>query len=155
MDVTVRQMLIEDAPVASELVKRVFEGFVKPDLEPGGWEALCIYLDPPAFAQRLGLDHIVLLAEVDGVTAGLAEIRHMQHVSLLVVDHRFFGKGIGRRLLAEAIDRCRTCDTELKQVTVHASRYAIGFYERRGFKALSDELVKDGVRFTPMAIDFD
>ena len=148
-------MRADDAQMASELVKRVFEGFVRPDLEPGGWEALCIYLDAAAFAQRLDLDHVVLLAETNGVLAGLSEIRHLQHVSLLVVDHRFFGKGIGRQLLAASIEECRKRNSELERVTVHASRYAIGFYERRGFTAMSEELVKDGVRFTPMALDFE
>jgi predicted GNAT family N-acyltransferase len=34
--------------------------------------------------------------------------------------------------------------------TVNSSPYAVEFYEKRGFEKVSEEQLKDGIRFTPM-----
>ena len=39
---------------------------------------------------------------------------------------------------------------KIRAVTVNASPYAVGFYEKNGFVALNKEQKADGIRFTPM-----
>lgn len=39
---------------------------------------------------------------------------------------------------------------KIRAITVNASPYAVGFYEKNGFTALDKEQEADGIRFTPM-----
>ena len=39
---------------------------------------------------------------------------------------------------------------KIRAITVNASPYAVGFYEKNGFTVLDKEQEADGIRFTPM-----
>ena len=39
---------------------------------------------------------------------------------------------------------------KIRAITVNASPYAVGFYEKNGFVTLDKEQKTDGIRFTPM-----
>ena len=41
----------------------------------------------------------------------------------------------------------------ITHVTVNASPYAVGFYHKIGFMDVSEEIEKDGIRFTPMRME--
>jgi predicted GNAT family N-acyltransferase len=43
--------------------------------------------------------------------------------------------------------------TGITFVTVNSSPYAVEFYHKMGFVNLSDEIEKDGIRFTPMRME--
>ena len=59
------------------------------------------------------------------------------------------GRGIGRRLLHEGV---KTAISRMKaeEIYLEAQTYAIGFYEREGFQAVSDEFLEDGIPHVKM-----
>jgi ribosomal protein S18 acetylase RimI-like enzyme len=97
-----------------------------------------------ATAERLGTDR-VLLAARDGdagspiagavqlVRATAANGRHRGEIQRLAVraDHR--GRGLGRALLAAAVDRARRDGLRLLWLTTHDGTAADGFYESAGW----------------------
>lgn len=149
--IELRELRPAELSAAIEKVVEVFSEFVRPDLTEGGWTKLLEYLDTGAAIARAG-DHVTIGAFDGGALVGVLEIRRTTHISLLVVDKRNFGRGVARRLLTEACERCHQADASIEQLTVNASRYAIEAYRRLGFLETAEEMVVDGIRFTPMAL---
>jgi len=69
---------------------------------------------------------------------------------LIFVESQYQGKGIGKGLIDEAIKICQNRNPGLKSITVSSSPNSKTFYERIGFRAQSDEVDEDGMRYTPM-----
>lgn len=146
----IRALEPEELDPAVALVLRVFEEFVRPDLSDAGWAKLLEYIDPEA-ARARAAEHVMLAALEGGLLVGVLEIRQARHISLLAVERASLGRGIARSLLGRCIEICRETNPELDRLTVHSSRHAIEAYRRLGFEALGEEMVMDGVLFTPMA----
>lgn len=86
--------------------------------------------------------HLKHSEATEGVSKGLS--RHfpipVAILARLAVDERHQGRGLGARLLADALERvCRAAqEVAVRAVVVHAiSDAAAGFYESFGFRALS------------------
>lgn len=141
----------EEIDAAIEIVREVFEEFVRPDLGAGGWDQLLKYVNGDAARDRLASDHLMFVAEQDGGIIGVLEVRQASHISLLVVAPDWFGKGVARELMRKGVETCLGANPALDRITVHASRYAVEVYRRLGFEAIGGELEMDGIRFTPMA----
>ena len=87
-------------------------------------------------------NEIELLAEVDGVVAGLAgidaiggreKVRHRADFGISI-DRQFWGLGIGRALLDACIDCARNAGYEQVELTVVAeNERAIALYRKAGF----------------------
>jgi predicted GNAT family N-acyltransferase len=60
------------------------------------------------------------------------------------------GLGIGAGLLARVIDMAR--QLEFAEVTLHAQRHAIGFYQRFGFVAAGPEFEEAGIPHRQMKL---
>jgi GNAT superfamily N-acetyltransferase len=131
-------------------VHRVFDQAIAPTYTEKGQRNFKEYADPGEMSRRVGADHFVLLADVEGDLVGMIEVRRHRHVSLLFVEPQFQGKGIGKVLLEKAVELCRASDPQLREMTVNSSPNALGAYERMGFAATSGEQVISGVRFVPM-----
>ena len=74
--------------------------------------------------------------------------------SLLFVKASHPRRGVARKLFAVAKMSCK--EENKKKVgkafiTVNASPYAVEVYKKLGFSRLSEEQIKDGIRFTPMS----
>lgn len=80
--------------------------------------------------------------EHDGAVAGFYKVargeihtRHVAYVSLLAIDPALEGKGIARRMMAEALDRLRGEGVKRVELTVESTNpRAIEFYRRLGFE---------------------
>ncbi len=81
---------------------------------------------------------------------GMLGIRNENHISLLFVEDQYHKKGIGKALLLYAFRQARVFGIE--GFTVNAAPYATEFYHKIGFEDVSQEVVADGIRFTPMQI---
>ena len=68
---------------------------------------------------------------------------------VLTIQH---GTGLGGRLLNEGISQIKE-RMNPKQLYIEAQSYAIGYYERVGFKVCSEEFLEDGIPHVQMTLD--
>lgn len=66
---------------------------------------------------------------------------------------RQHGTGLGGRLLKTGIEQIQK-KMKAKQIFIEAQSYAIGFYERKGFRIVSDEFLEDGIPHVKMVLNF-
>lgn len=60
------------------------------------------------------------------------------------------GTGLGARLLHDAVALARQMNPHANEIWMEAQRYAIGFYEREGFRVTSDPFLEDGIEHVEM-----
>jgi len=143
-----------EVPEVCKLVEKVFMQFEAPEYSAEGIIEFMKYIRPEAVRERqLGGLHFILRCRADGKIVGVIEVRNLDHVCLLFVDADYQRKGIARRLWQDALRKCLDRVPSLTQVSVNSSPYAISVYEKLGFKAVKEEQVVNGIRFTPMVID--
>ncbi|MCR5735923.1 MAG: GNAT family N-acetyltransferase [Lachnospiraceae bacterium] len=95
-------------------------------------------------------EYVAYGAFIDKQMVGIIGIRNSNHISLLFVQTEYHHRGIASTLM----DRCIN---DLKQkgissMTVNSSPYAVGFYHKKGFEAVSEEIMTEGIRYTPMKL---
>lgn len=66
---------------------------------------------------------------------------------------KYRGQGIGAMVLEAAIEVARN-HYHASCVRLEAQTYAIGFYEKKGFKVCGDEFLEDGIPHVPMVLIF-
>lgn len=131
----------ENLAQALALVERVFMQFEAPDYLPEGTITFRAFLHDPEAVALL----VFYGAYVEDQLVGVLATRGNSHIALFFVEPCFQRQGVGRALFQAAREACL-----LDEMTVNASPYAIEIYKKLGFHALSEEQLKDGIRFTPM-----
>lgn len=81
---------------------------------------------------------------------GVIALRTGQHISLLFVRGKFHHLGVATKLMKVVENEVLAQNPKIRAITVNASPYAVGFYEKNGFVTLDKEQKTDGIRFTPM-----
>ena len=81
---------------------------------------------------------------------GVIALRTGQHISLLFVRGKFHHLGVATKLVEIVENEVLAQNPKIRAVTVNASPYAVGFYEKSGFVPLDKEQKANGIRFTPM-----
>ncbi len=149
----IRPILPEDIQPATDLVRRVFQESVAPLYGPDGVREFMAYASLEPFTQRLRENHLAFVAEDEyGTLVGMVEVRDHRHLSLLFVETAHQRNGIGRGLIASAIEACRAARPGLTGLTVNASPNSVGAYQKTGFVAVEPEQEKNGIRFVPMVL---
>lgn len=141
--VKVRRMEPDTMGEALALVWRTFSKFEAPEYSPMGIAEFHSFINSPADMAKLTFYE----ARINGELVGVLAMRG-HHISLFFVDEQFHRRGVGRALFEYMKNEC-----EHKTFTVNSSPYAVGFYIELGFKPLSGELCKNGIKFTPMEAD--
>ena len=62
------------------------------------------------------------------------------------------GKGLGRELMQNAIEAVKE-NFEFEKILISAQKYAIGFYEKFGFKVTSEVYLEDDIEHVRMELD--
>ena len=91
----------------------------------------------------------LMIALDDNKIIGAASVRDRRHLSLLFVDEAYHYRGVGRTL----VDRlCDYVKTQLGEpcMTVRSSPYAVDFYKKIGFRAVSPQECIEGMFVTAM-----
>jgi GNAT superfamily N-acetyltransferase len=87
--------------------------------------------------------------EGDGKILGFIAMRDQNHLFHLFVAKAHQGKGVGRRLWENALQRARDGSNPLL-FTVNSSPNAVPVYRKFGFKEVSARVQANGVAFIPM-----
>lgn len=103
-----------------------------------------------ALAARITQDNLMWLAEVAGQPAGLIELKQGRHIAMLFITPELQRRGIGRRLVAEAIKRARS-----DVLTVSASLPSVPAYLGYGFRRSGDVGESMGIIYQPMELRAD
>jgi len=155
-EVSIREMRQGEETLISEFVEAVFARVVAPQFMKEGQDEFRSYIKPSAMAERRRAgNHFLLVAEtLDKISglAGIIEVKGCDHISLFFVDTSLQGKGVGRALLLQAIEKCKKQGS--KSLTVNSAPSAIPAYEHFGFVRLDEEQLKHGIRFLPMKLVF-
>ena len=104
----------------------------------------CLYVDPDGrdfgsvqvFASKG--ERIIACLRIYGKEAGVVQIGRVAVIESLR------GSGIGRMMMRQAI-RYVTENSTDEKIYIEAQTYAIGFYEKLGFKVISDEFLDEGI----------
>ncbi len=151
-----RKLKTTDLKEASDLIWRVFSEFEAPEYSNEGIENFRKFINVDNLKANLESENMVFFGcyLMTGKIIGLISMRSQNHISLLFVDKMFHRNGIAKDLFGLLKKHLlETCDT-ISSITVNSSPYAVNAYAHLGFTKVSDEQIKDGIRFIPMKYDF-
>lgn len=146
----VRWAAVEEWEPTMKMIWRTFLKFEASDYtEEGIQNFLDFITDEKLFHAFLRGDYQMMVALDEGKVVGAASVRNRNHLSLLFVDEPYHRRGIGRRLL-ECF--CSYLRSEMGEhyMSLKAAPYAVDFYKKIGFQAVSPEEEVGGIRVTSM-----
>lgn len=130
---------------ALDLALRVFMAYEAPDYNAEGIKNFSEFV-----ADKEKTNALAMYGAYQGnELVGMGGTRNGgRHICLLFVDPKFHKNGIGRKL----VETMRRKSPEAI-ITVNSSPYAVEIYKKIEFVATDNELVNDGIRYTPMQCD--
>lgn len=154
--VSVRLMHHWEVTEVAALIRKTYDQFVASDYPEEGNNTFYQYIEEDMLRARLdSTNHFAYVAEENDRILGVIEMRNNNHCSLLFVDSESHSNGIARKLFGEALSRCLEKVPELKEISVHASPYAVMAYERLGFAKNGQEQMESGIIYQPMVLELD
>lgn len=147
----IRPATLADATPISALVIALSREFIVPDLSPEGAENLLGDMTPEATRGFMEQGFRYHLAEAGDELVGFVATRDNSHLYHLFVATTHQRRGLARQLWETAKASCLAA-ADTTRFTVNSSRYALPVYRRFGFVAVSDEVERKGVRYTPMEL---
>ena len=140
--------------VAMALVWKTFLVFEAPVYLPEGVKSFENFITDRALKRMFEMgSYQMLVAIYEEKIIGMITLRDRTHISLLFVEEQYHFMGVGRALVKHLCHYLRDEAGE-RRVTVNASPYGVEFYHRIGFSDLGPETASDGIRYTPMEIQF-
>lgn len=115
-------------------------------------EQTCVYQDLDGKDQ----DSMHVIGRIDGELAAYLRMFYKDETKKVVrigrVLTRQRQKGLGMELVLAALKAAEE-KMQAEQIYVEAQSYAIGFYEKAGFRVISDEFLDDGIWHVQMIKD--
>ena len=137
-----RPMLPADVPLLAEIFRAAIEELTADDYSEGQQEAWASAADDEeAFGAKLAHE-LTLVATYGGAAVGFAALAGNTRIDMLYVHPAAAGQGAGA-MLCDALEKLAAARGS-KEITVHASDAARGFFEKRGFSARSRNTVSLG-----------
>ena len=152
-----RLMRSGDEEAVSQLVQKSFHRFIAGDYKPEGLKTFLEDTSSKGISRILGKWPLAIVAEAkggsgDAAIVGVLALRLANHISLFFVEESWHGKDVGTLLLKEAVRRTQKAHPDVHAITVNSSPYAVGFYEKMGFKRRGPEQYMDGMLVNPMKL---
>jgi len=132
------------------MIQTVFDRFIAPTFKDEGIEHFRSFIRSADLQERLALGSVIMTARFDKQLAGMIEIRDGNHIALLFTDERFQQRGVAKRLLHSALEKCRENQLAAGKLTVNAAASSVAIYERLGFACTDGPQEKYGIHFVPM-----
>lgn len=92
-----------------------------------------------------------LLATYENQPIACLRIIHYQKIGRMAVIKQWRGFGLGAALLQKAISICK--ERGSKSIYLSAQKHAINFYQKAGFKQISEEYCDVDIRHVDMQLD--
>lgn len=143
----IRPLSHDDVDAASRLCMAAFIDSVAYTLADEGIATFRRLATAEAFASRINEDNLMWVAEVAGQPAGLIELKQGRHIAMLFISPELQRRGIGRRLIAEAIKHARS-----DMLTVSASLPSVPAYLDYGFHCSAEVSESMGIIYQPMEL---
>lgn len=137
----------EDLDAILELGTSVNEEHVVPLLNAEGQQAIRIAFKSDIDKVKDPDIYSVIKASVGHDIVGYIGWREENYLGHLYVKTDYHGFGVAKQLV-EAMTKM----SGAKLIRVKASIYALGFYQKVGFKATSEELSINSIRYVPMEL---
>lgn len=135
---------------AMDLVWRTFLKFEGGDYSTEGIHNFLDFIsDEKLYASFLQGDYQMMVAIDQGRIIGVASVRSGNHLSLLFVEEAYHKMGIGRSLMKQMFRYLKEEAGE-RYISLNASPYAVNFYRKLGFRAVTPEEEYSGIRVTSM-----
>lgn len=137
-----RPMLPTDVPLLAEIFRAAIEELAAEDYSESQQEAWASTADDEEeFGKRLA-GELTLVATYGGSAVGFASLADNTKIDMLYVHPAAAGQGAAA-LLCDALEKLATA-RGAKELTVDASDTARGFFEKRGFAAMTRNTVTVG-----------
>jgi len=147
MEFTFEKVTHRDLDSILTLGESVNEEHVVPLLNEEGQQAIRIALKADIDKVKNTDIYSAVKATIDNEIIGYIAWREENYIGQLYVKTEYHGFGVAKRLVEEMI-----LMSGATLIRVKASVYALGFYGKVGFKAMSEELSINGIRYVPMEL---
>ena len=149
---SIRTLYRKEWEEAMQLAWDTFLVFEAPDYSVKGVYNFKSFVRDPLLKKMFTYgEYIAIGAFSDRRMVGIIGVRNTNHISLLFVDRDYHRNGIASSLIDRYVRDAKK--KGITYVTVNSSPYAVDFYHKIGFVNITDEVEKDGIRFTPMRLE--
>lgn len=150
----IRKVKSDEVDEALGLALEVFMEFEAPDYKSEGVETFRALLNDENYIQGYKQEICPMYAAFDnGKIIGLIGMRENKtHINLAFVKKEYHRKGVATEIFRYLLSDLRKENPELSETTLNSSPYGLPFYLHLGFIPQSEELEKDGIRYTPMKL---
>ena len=125
---------------ALELIWEVFEEFEVPDYEEMGIQTFRHFIEYHNMVEKVNQGEMKFYGcYLNQYLIGVIALRTGQHISLLFVRGKFHHLGVATKLMKVVENEVLAQNPKIRAITVNASPYAVGFYEKNGFVTLDKE----------------
>lgn len=146
LNISIREINQREIGDAISLVWNVFQKYESPDYTKEGMEEFYKTIHDESYISKHCVYGAFVLEELVGVIATRSE---GSHIALFFVDGKYHRQGIGRLLFKTVQKGCHS-----NKMTVNSSPYAVPVYHKLGFHDTDTEQVINGLRFTPMELEW-
>jgi predicted GNAT family N-acyltransferase len=153
IEIKITELNERDVSEAWDLVREVFDTCVAPDYSKEGNEKYYSFVNLEYIKNWKKENRICLVAKLDSKIMGIIDLKDTNHLTMFFVNTKLQNNGIGRKLLSEAIIKCKTINPSLTYFEVNSSPFAVKIYENLGFIKQSEEQEQFGIRYTPMKME--
>ncbi|MHC9085321.1 GNAT family N-acetyltransferase [Luteimonas sp. RIT-PG2_3] len=140
-----RAAVVEDLEAVSALCIDAFTRAVAPSLSAQGIATFAQIAAADSFRSRMAGDNEILVMQDDAGLQGVVELKQGRHLAMLFVAPGRQQQGIGRALVAAAVERARE-----DVLTVSASLSSVPAYLRFGFACSGEVAESSGLVYQPM-----
>jgi ribosomal protein S18 acetylase RimI-like enzyme len=133
------------------LVWRIFREFEARDYSKQGIEEFRKFISYNSVIEKFNKGELYFWGCIDNDDLiGVIATRGINHICMLFVNKEYHRRGIARSLVQTVVEKCKS-ESNISNITVNSSQYAIEVYHRLGFLDTDKELTVNGIRFTPMS----